>query len=115
MPYELSKAKKYILIGAGAIVLAVLAVVAAPLLYRQKYFQDSVSNLSPQEKLEQEKIKKEFEKLEVMREDAGPFPTEEQIKNEFDALEKQRTEVGATPPTPEQIQAEFEKLEQMRK
>jgi cytochrome c-type biogenesis protein CcmH/NrfF len=61
MLYRPPKTKKYILIGASAIALAVLAVVIAPLSYRQKTSQTPASNLSSQEKAKQAKIQKEFE------------------------------------------------------
>lgn len=117
MLYEPPKTKQHIIIfGAIAIVLAVLVIVAIPLLYKNKTTQTPVTGLSPQEKLQQEKIQKEFEKLEAMRKNTNAkTPTPEDIQKEFAELEKQRAEAGATPPTPEQIQAEFEKLEQMRK
>jgi hypothetical protein len=74
-----------------------------------------VTSPSPQEKLQQDNIQKEFEKLEAMRKSANAKqPTSEDIQKEFAELEKQRAQSGATPPTQEQIQAEFDKLEKMR-
>jgi predicted transcriptional regulator len=105
--------KKYILTGFIAIVLAVLAIVATPLIFKYKTLPVSVIDLSPKEKVEQEKIKKEFEKLEEMRKSQNAKqPAQEDIQREFNELEKQREESGLAEPTPEQIQAEFDKLEQ---
>jgi len=117
MLYEPPKTKRYILIGAAAIVLAVLIVVAAPLLFKYKTLQTTpVANLSPKEKLQQEQIQKEFDKLEAMRKNTDvKQSSQEDIQKEFDALEKQRAQSNATPPTSEQIQAEFDKLEQTKR
>jgi len=112
MLYEPPKTKKYILIGAIVIILAVLAIVAIPLIFKKK--TTPTANLPMT--AEQKKIQKEFKKLEAMRKDMNSKdPTPEEIQKEFAELEKQRAESNSTPPTPEQIQAEFEKLEQMRK
>ena len=117
MLYEPPKTKRYIIIfGAVAAALAVLATVAIPLLFKYKTLQAPVANLSSQEKLEQQKIQKEFEKLEAIQKSTNQKqPTPEEIQKEFAELEKQRAEASATPLTPEQIQAEFDKLEKMKK
>jgi len=112
MLYEPPKTKKYILIGTGAVFLAVLVVIVAPLIFKGRTKQNPAVNLPLT--AEQERIQKEFEKLEAMRKDEK-IPTPEEIQKEFEELEKQRAEANTTEPTPEQIQAEFEKLEQMRR
>lgn len=114
MLYEPPKNKRFIVIGATAIVLAALAIVIIPLLFKDKNSQIPTVNL-PQNP-QQQKIQKEFEKLEAIRKSTNvKSPTQEEIQKEFDALENQRKESGVTPPTQEQIQAEFDKLEKMKK
>jgi hypothetical protein len=115
MLYEPHKhLKKIIIIGSAALFLAVLAIVITPLLYKNKTLRKPTANLPPT--TEQQKIQKEFEKLEVMRKSTNAKPpTPEEIQKEFAELEKQRAQSGATTPTQEQIQAEFEKLEKMKK
>jgi hypothetical protein len=104
--------KKIILIGSAALFLAVLVIVATPLLYKSK--KTPTANLPATS--EQQKIQKEFEKLEAIRKSTNARqPTQEEIQKEFAELEKQKKESNTTPPTQEQIQKEFEKLEQMRK
>ncbi|MFA5925925.1 MAG: DUF6550 family protein [Parcubacteria group bacterium] len=117
MFYEPLKAKRYIIIGTSAVILAVLIVAIVPLFFKnQSSLKNPATDLSPEAKREQEKIQKEFDKLEAMRRNQDvKESTPEQIQQEFDSLEKQRAESSATQPTPEQIQTEFEKLEQMRK
>ena len=116
MLYEPPKTKRYILIGAATVILAVLIVAIVPFFFRDKSSPNPIANLSPQAKLQQQKIQKEFEKLEAIRESSNAkSPSPEEIQKEFAELEKQRAESNSTPPTPEQIQAEFDKLEQMRK
>lgn len=113
MFYDPPKTKRYILIGAIAIVLAVLAIYAIPLLYKNKTTQTK-ENLPVTS--QQQKIQKEFDKLGAMRKSTNATPpTQEEIQKEFDALEKQKAESNAIPPTQEQIQAEFLKLEKMKK
>lgn len=107
--------KKYILTGFIAIVLAVFSIVAIPLIFKYKTLQVSVINLSSQEKSEQQKIQKEFEKLEAIQKNINAKqPAQEEIQSEFDKLENQGKESGAAPPTQEQLQAEFDKLEKMK-
>ena len=116
MLYEPPKTKQYLIIGAAVVFLAILIAFGLSLAYKNKKVQTPVDNTANQEKLQQEKIQKEFDKLETMRKSTNAKePTQEDIQKEFDALEKQRAESGATPPTQEQIQAEFDKLEKMKK
>jgi|GEM_PF-949175 len=113
MLYEPPKTKKYIIIfGTAALFLAVLVIVAAPLIYKNKTIQTPTASLPATS--EQQKIQEEFKKLEAMRKDSET-PAPEAIQKEFAELEKQRKESNATPPTQEQIQKEFKKLEQMRR
>jgi hypothetical protein len=116
MLYEPPKTKRYILIGASAVVLAVLVIVAAPLIYRSKTNQAPVANLLPQGRVQQQKIQKELDKLETMRKSMNiKEPTQEEIQKELAELERQRSESNITSPTPEQIQAELDNLKKMRK
>src|SRR3989339_1019380 len=102
--------KKIILVGSVALFLAVLAIVAVPLINKNNPAKIP-ANLPRTS--QQAKIQKEFEKLEEMRKSSNSKePTSEEIQAEFEKLEKQKNESNATPPTPEQIRAEFEKLEQ---
>jgi hypothetical protein len=109
MLYEPSKTKRYILIGAIAAALAVLVIVAVPLIYRNKKSQTPVTKLSPQEKLQQDRIQKELSQFRAMQKNAKvASPTEEQIKKELDSFKKQKAELYANQPTPEQIQKELD-------
>ena len=87
MLYEPSKTKRYILIWTGAVILAVLAIVLIPLLYGNKTIQTPATNLSPQAKLQQEKIQKEFDKLDQIRKSQNTAsPTKEEVQKEFDRI-----------------------------
>jgi hypothetical protein len=118
MLYEPPKTKQHIIFfGAVAAVMAVLAIVGISLFNKKNPPQAPENNLSSiKDKLQQEKIQKEFDKLEAMRKSMSiKQPTQEEIKNGFAELEKQRKDSSAIPPTQEQIKEGFKKLEQMRK
>jgi hypothetical protein len=106
--------KKILTVGA-AFVIAALLIIALPLWIRN--YNSSTSILNPTKNSpQQQRIQKEFEKLEAMRKSTNAkTPTQEEIQKGFAELEKQRAQSNTTPPTQEQIQAEFLKLEQMRK
>ena len=91
MLYEPQKTKRYILIGASAVVLAVLVIIAAPLLYKQKTSPLPIPNLPLT--AEQKKIQKESQGLDEIRESSGvkSFTTEEinQQSQKLDELRKQ--------------------------
>jgi hypothetical protein len=113
MIYEPLKTKKYILIGVGAVILAVLAIVITPLLYKSKTVQTPAADPISQQKLQQQKIQAGFDQLDSMRKDSKPL-TQEEVQKGFAELEKQRKKSQTPQPTPEQIQAGFDKLDQMK-
>ena len=93
MLYEPPKTKRYILIGASAIVLAVLAIVAISFIYKNKTSQTPANNVVSQEKLQQQKIQKESQKLDEIRESSGmkDYTPEEinQQSKKIDEIRKQ--------------------------
>lgn len=95
MLYEPPKTKKYIFIfGASAVVLAVLIIVIVLLFYRQKTFKNPQTNLSPQEKLQQQKIQKESQKLDQIREGLGAKDyTPEEINQQSQKLDDLRNQI----------------------
>jgi flagellar basal body-associated protein FliL len=115
MLYEPPKTKKHLIIfGIVAVFLAILIVVATPFFYGQRISQTSLE--SPSLTSEQERIRREFEKMETTQENSSAKQTTpEEIQKEFSESEKQRKTFGANQPSPEQIQAEFEKFEKAGK
>jgi hypothetical protein len=94
MLYEPPKTKRYILIGASAVILAVLVVAFLPLLFKNKTTQTPVSNLSSQRKLQQEKIQKESQKLDQIRESSGAKDfTPEEINQQSQKLDDLRNQM----------------------
>jgi hypothetical protein len=88
--------KKIIIIGVAALFLAVLAIVAVPLLYRQTTLQTPMTNLSPQAKLEREKIQKEQDKLiEMARKQKDPIPSADQLQKDSNRLVEEAKSSGA--------------------
>ena len=108
MLYEPSKTKKYILIGASAVVLAVLVVAIAPLFFRDKTLQTPTANLPLT--AEQQKIQKEQDKLiEMAKKEKNSILSAEKIQKEQDRLieEAKLSEAGKSP---EEIQKDQNNL-----
>jgi len=113
MLYEPTKTKQYILIGAIAVVLAVLVIVAAPLIYKQKKTQTPTANLPMT--AEQKKIQKDQDKLvEMAKGQKNSLLSAEQIQKDQDKLieeAKSRKDIKS----PEEIQKDMDKLINMAK
>lgn len=110
MLYEPPKTKKYILIGATAVILAVLAVAIIPFFFRDKSLQAPVTNLSPQAKLEKEKIQREQDKLiEMSKNQSDSALSSEQLQNDSNRLieEAKASKAGKSP---EEIQKDQNSL-----
>jgi len=71
MLYEPPKTKQYIIIGAGAVVLVVLLFFIFSIFQKNKATQTPADNAVIQEKLKQEKIQKESQKLDQIKENIG--------------------------------------------
>ncbi|OGI27442.1 MAG: hypothetical protein A2359_04890 [Candidatus Moranbacteria bacterium RIFOXYB1_FULL_43_19] len=94
MLYEPPKTKKYILIGATAVVLAVLVIIAAPLLFKNKTTQTPTANLPLT--AEQKKMQKEQDKLiEMAKKEKDSLPSQEYLKKESDRLIEEAKTSGA--------------------
>jgi len=110
MLYEPPKTKKYILIGAVAIVLAVLAVAIVPFFFQDKSLQTPTISLSPQAKLEKEKIQKEQDKLiEMNKNQSNSAPSPEQLQKDTDRLIEE-AKSDKTLKSPEEIQKDQNNL-----
>lgn len=110
MLYELPKTKRYILIGAGAVVLAILVVAIAPFFFRDNTAQNPTSNLPLT--TEQKKAANSLNKLKELGIRQAPHtPTQEQIQNSLKNLSKESSEV----PYREEIQKSLESLRKMQK
>jgi septal ring factor EnvC (AmiA/AmiB activator) len=109
MLYEPPKTKKYILIfGAVAAVLAVLAIIVIPLIYKSKTLQIPTDNVAAQEKIKQEKIQKDMHEA-AKRLEGQVVPEQkiqEEIKNASEEVKKLST------PSPEDMQKASQQLNQ---
>jgi hypothetical protein len=94
MLYESPKTKRYILIGAMAVILVVLAIVIIPLLYKNKTTQTPTDNVVSQEKLQQEKIQQQSQQLDKIREGSGMKNyTSEEINQQSQKLDELRNQI----------------------
>lgn len=92
MLYEPSKTKKYILIGAAVIVLAVLAIVVIPLLFKDKTIQTPTANIPKTS--QKQKIQKQSQKLDQIREGAGINSyTPEELERQSKKLDELRNQM----------------------
>jgi len=110
MLYEPPKTKRYILIGAATIVLAVLAIVITPLLFKKKTTLTPTANLPLT--AEQKKAENSLKKLQEMEKSQKiQAPSQEQIQNSLHNLSK---ESGDTP-SQDQIKKSLDNLSKMQK
>jgi hypothetical protein len=118
MLYEPPNRKQYILIGAAAIVLVVLAIVVFSIFHKNKTTQIPADSAAVQEKEKQEKIQEGFKKLDEMKKDETtnvPAPTQADIQKGFEELEKQQPIPESFHPSADQVKAGFDQLEKMKK
>lgn len=83
--------------GGVAIILAVLIVALVPLFFKDKSVPISTESLSPQAKLEKEKVQKEQDRLiEASKQQQNSFPSADELKKDADKLieEAKSNEVG---------------------
>ena len=110
MLYEPHKTKRYILIGAVAVVLAVLIVAIVPFFFKDKTLQNLSTNLSTEAKLQKEKIQKEQDKLiEAAKKQKDSLLSTEQIQKDQSNLIEQ-TKSSGTGKSPEEIQKDQDNL-----
>jgi hypothetical protein len=111
MLYEPPKIKRYILIGASAVILAVLVVSFLPLLFNNKTTKTPPVNLPMTAK--QRKAANSLKKLKKLEtsQNLQP-PTQEQIQNSLQELQKKEKE-RALAPSQEQIQKSLDNLSKM--
>jgi hypothetical protein len=95
MLYEPPKTKKYILIGAAAIALAILVIAAFSVFNKNKTIQTSENNLLlMKKKLQQEKIQKQSQKLDQIKENSGIKDyTPEEIDQQSKKLDELRNQM----------------------
>ena len=108
MLYEPPKTKRYILIGAAVLFLAVLVVAFVPFFFREKTTQTPTANLPMT--AEQKKIQKDQDKLvEMAKGQKDSLPSPEQIQKDQDRLieeAKSRKDIKS----PEEIQKDMDRL-----
>jgi hypothetical protein len=108
MLYEPPKIKRYILIGASAIILAVLIVAIVPFFFRDKKIQVPTANIPMTAK--QSKIQKEQNKLIEMSKIQSNFaPSQEQIQKDSNRLIEEAKASGSGK-SPEEIQKDQNSL-----
>lgn len=113
MLYEPPKTKRYILIGAITVVLAVLIVAIVPFFFSDKTLQTPTTNLPIT--AEQQKAANSLKKLKELETSQNPQPpTQEQTQNSLQELQKQEKE-RALAPSQDQIQKSLENLRKMQK
>jgi hypothetical protein len=111
MLYEPPKTKRYIIIGAIAFVLAVLAIVAIPSFFKDKTIQTPLTDPLSQEKIKQQKIQKDMQAAAEKLKDASIL--EQQTKEDMNSAS---SEVKKLPtPSQEDMQKAVEKLNQIAK
>jgi hypothetical protein len=116
MLYEPPKTKKYILIGAAAIMLVVLVALVFSLIFRKsKTTKTPADDTAIQEKMMQEKIKDELNKLDKIKkgvDSALQEPAAKDIQTEQKKLEeaKPQPKSNVAPPTKEDIQKQLDLL-----
>jgi predicted Holliday junction resolvase-like endonuclease len=111
MLYEPPKTKRYILIGVIAIVLAVFAVVAVPLLHNKITQTPQDNPISIKEKLQQEKIQNDMHEAAKRLEDQEipEQKIQEEMKSASEELKKMPT------PSPEDMQKAAQELNKLKK
>lgn len=108
MLYEPPETKKYILIGAATIILAVLVVAIAPFFFRDKASKAPTANLPMT--AEQQKIQKEQDRLiEMAKKQKNTAPSTEQIQKEQNRLIEEAKSSGSGK-SPEEIQKDQSNL-----
>jgi predicted negative regulator of RcsB-dependent stress response len=113
MLYEPPKTKRYIFIGAGVVVLAVLLVVVFSVVNKNKTTQIPTESTAVQEKVKQEKVHEEFKKLNEMNKSEknnAPAPTPTNIQTELKKLDEAKAKSKVTPPTQADIQKQLDLL-----
>lgn len=118
MLYEPPKTKKYIVVGAIAVALAVLVIAAIPPFYKSKTIQTPVTNLSSlQEKIQQEKVQQELKKLDEVKKSQNDIlePTQADIRTELKRIDKENKKSGIPLPAQEDIQKQLNLLSKMKK
>ena len=91
MLYKPPKAKRYITIGVIAILLAVLAIVAIPIIYKNKPIQTPPANISKIS--QQQKIQKESQRLDEIKKSSGVKDySQEEINQQSKKLDELRNQ-----------------------
>jgi len=110
MLYEPPKTKKYIIIfGVVAFFLAVLAIVAAPLIYKNKK-QSQVPALSLEERAKQENLQKDAEKMiNLQKNQNDSLSSLEQLQKDASRLIEESKKIN-NGKSPEELQKDSEKL-----
>ena len=110
MLYEPPKTKRYILIGAATVILAVLIVAIVPFFFRDKTLQTPTANLPLT--AEQKKAENSLKKLQEMEKSQKiQAPSQEQIQNSLHNLSKESGDV----PSQDQIKKSLDNLSKMQK
>lgn len=108
MLYEPPKTKKYLIIGAIAVILAFLVVVAIPFFFKGKTSKTPTANfpLNPQ----QQKIQKEQDKMiEAAKKQKDSAPSAEQLQKDSNRLIGEAKPSG-TKKSPEEIRKDQDNL-----